>query len=100
MAAFYEYGDLDGKVNAYVAKGLCETSNNGQCIRDPDFQLGRLYTVRVAVVDETGRSNDCQARALVLRRPLYDPNFDFAGVADSTQLFLLTEHKHTIKETE
>jgi hypothetical protein len=102
MATFYQYGDPLKRSGLYVAKGYCQTANNGQCIIDPATSNNRVrvYTIEVSATDEAGNVGTGLCRAIVLPTASYNKytkgQLNATAVADqSTQRFLLTQYTHS-----
>jgi hypothetical protein len=57
LALFYQDGLANERAKLYLAKGICSTSSNGQCIKDPKAPLARKYTAVVEATDESGQTS-------------------------------------------
>jgi hypothetical protein len=104
MAVFFQYGDALQRPGLFVAKGVCQTDNNGQCIMDPSLRAakyGRVYTILVTAVDSAGNVGSDTCRAIILPSTLFTRyergRFNpLADVADkSKQRFKLHEYTHS-----
>jgi hypothetical protein len=107
MAVLYQYGDALERPGLFVAKGLCQTINNGQCVMDPSLPAAtyaRVYTIQVTAADEAGNVGSATCRAIILPTNLFNshqggnPNATVAvaAIADlSAQRFELTDYSHT-----
>ena len=96
LALFYKTADMpNDEAGLFVAKGICSTVNNGQCIKEDEFMEQRLYTVEVTAFDLAGLSNSTECYIEI--QPKGNTNLKGKGsilkdISESKQRFLLTTY--------
>lgn len=83
--------------NLYIAKGVCSTDSNGQCIKDPILPDNRVYTVVITGTDLAGFSASTECSIVIVPKnsnPITPGDFD---VSQSKQRFFLTSYTSTFE---
>jgi hypothetical protein len=88
LALFYQDGLANPQAQLYLARGICSTESNGQCIKDHKAQDARLYTAVVSATDEA--SNTAIAECSIAIKPNGNLQKKDANTDLSTQRFFLT----------
>ena len=94
MALLFQDANPNDAVGLYVAKGICSTDSNGQCIKDPNSESIRLYTVVVTGTDLADLSASAECQILIIPKNLI-LNIHQDELDASTQRFFLTSYEST-----
>jgi hypothetical protein len=94
IGVFFEDGLPNKAANLYIAKGICSTASNGQCIKDPVLPSNRVYTVVVTGTDASGRSASTECSIVIVPKNAKVTTFD---VTVSKQRFFLDSHTSTFR---
>jgi hypothetical protein len=80
----------------YVARGICSTVQNGQCIKDQTAIDARLYTAVVTAVDEAGNvgTGECELRVVPKGK---SPKKE-VDTSNSFQRFFLTSYNSVFSD--
>jgi hypothetical protein len=88
LALLYRDTSLaNNKARLYLARGICSTSSNGQCIKDPKAPNLRLYTAVVSATDEAGNYNEASCSIAIVPQ-----GGQPVSPLNSTQRFYLTTY--------
>jgi hypothetical protein len=94
LALLFEDGKENDAAGLYIAKGICSTSSNGQCIKDPKFPSVRIYRVVVSTEDLAGKPASTECSIVILPQNIFNKVDEF-DVDASTQRFFLTSYSST-----
>jgi hypothetical protein len=97
LALLFQNGLANDAVNLYIAKGVCSTDSNGQCIKNPVLPDNRVYTVIVTATDLAGLT--ASTKCAIVINPKNVASVAPSNLADSTQRFFLTSYSSTFTRT-